>query len=155
MAPPKGNSFWKMRMTIGRTNKLTPTRLKNEAIKYFEWVEANPFKVTKAAMFQGEQIDLTEEKPRIMTIGAFCRFVGIGEQTLADYGKQDAYSGIVSDIKGLIYDYKLEGASAGLFNSNIIARELGLGERTVVELIEPPTAEDRKARLLELAEKCL
>ena len=40
------------------------------------------------------------------------------------------YLPIISRIKGFIYQDKVEGASVGIFNASIIARELGLKENT-------------------------
>ncbi len=155
MAAAKGNKYWKLRINPGRKNKLTPLRLRNEAAAFMEDVVSNPFIIKKQVMHQGAMEVLVEEKPRLMTIGKLCRYLGISLTTFHEYAKQEAFADIIGDIKGIMYDYKLDGAAAGEFNANIIARELGLGERTVVELVEPPTADERKARLLELAEKCL
>ena len=40
------------------------------------------------------------------------------------------YLPIITRIKGFIYQDKVEGASVGIFNASIIARELGLKEQT-------------------------
>ena len=40
------------------------------------------------------------------------------------------FLGVIDEIEAAIYTQKLEGAADGLFNSNIIARELGLTEKT-------------------------
>lgn len=65
-----------------------------------------------------------------MTIRGFCLFAGISRQTFLNYEKDERYLDIVTRIKDII----VEGASADLFNVNIIARELGLAEKTDMTL---------------------
>lgn len=69
-------------------------------------------------------------KMRAMTIRGFCLFAGISRQTFLNYEKDERYLDIVTRIKDII----VEGASADLFNVNIIARELGLAEKTDMTL---------------------
>lgn len=154
MAPPKGNEFYKLRMSVGRKNKLTPLRLKREALKHMEEVIANPFIVSKQVMHQGEVCTLMEEKPKLLTIGKLCRAIGICETTFRRYETEDAYAGITREIKGIMRDYQLDGAAAGEFNQNIVARLLGLGDKVEVEVTEALTPEQRKAKMAELLSKC-
>lgn len=58
---------------------------------------------------------------------------------LSDYsanthGNYDAYSTIIARIKGNCYVHNLKGAAVGLFNANIIARKLGLVEKTQADV---------------------
>jgi hypothetical protein len=47
--------------------------------------------------------------------------------------KDDAkYLDIITQVKQMMFAYKLEGAAAGLLHANIIARELGLKEQSEV-----------------------
>jgi len=126
----KGSKFWEARSSHGRKPiYATPEAMWSAATEYFEWVEDNPLWETKATQYQGVQVDMTVSKMRAMTIQACCRFMGIGAQTLDDYGDREDFSGIVKEIKLVIYDQKFTGAAAELLNSNIIARELGLSDR--------------------------
>lgn len=154
MAPPKENRFWMARSKHGRKKTLTPAQLKEAGREYFEWTLANPLITHKVTQFQGQQVDMQEKTPRIMTIAAFCRFAGIAQQTLLNWGKCDDYMGVVDDIRTEIYDYKLTGAAAGQFNASIISQELGLGTRVIVEEPEPLTPEQRRRKIAELLEKC-
>ncbi len=130
MAPHKGNQFWKARSSHGR-NKIfqTPEQLWKAACEYFEWVEDNPLQEEKAFHFQGSVIKDTVSKMRAMTISGLCFFLEIGEQTLNDYEAREDFSGIVREIKSVIYAQKFSGAAADLLNANIIARELGLSDK--------------------------
>ena len=80
--------------------------------------------------FQG---DITRDSVSLMrpfTISSLCIYLDIGDTTFADYGAKDDFSGVVERIKKIIYEQKFSGAATGLLNSNIIARDLGLKERT-------------------------
>jgi hypothetical protein len=62
--------------------------------------------------------------------------LNIDEDTLNTYGKADTHKefhGVVTRVKDIIYTQKFEGASAGLLNPNIIARDLGLADKKVVD----------------------
>ena len=130
MAPPKGNQFWKARSSHGR-NKIfeTPEQLWEAACEYFEWADANPLQEEKAVHYQGEIIKYTISKMRAMTISGLCFFLEIGEQTLSDYEVREGFSGIVREIKSVIYAQKFSGAAADMLNQNIISRELGLADK--------------------------
>jgi len=97
-------------------------------VEYFEWIEANPLKEGKLFQFQGEIVDGEISKMRAMTIGGLCIFLGINRSTWQDYRTKDDFSGIVEQVDEIIRDQKFSGAAAGLLNSNIIARDLGLKE---------------------------
>lgn len=63
-------------------------------------------------------------------------------------GKKDQinkdFSAVINKIEEIIYQQKFEGAAVGLFNSNIIARDLGLRDKQDLtsngEQIATPTA---------------
>ena len=130
----KGSKFWEARSSHGRKPiYATPECMWSAAVEYFEWVEDNPLWETKVTQYQGAQVDMTVCRMRAMTIQSCCRFMGIGTQTLDDYGDKEDFSGIVKEIKSVIYDQKFTGAAADLLNANIIARELGLSDRKEVK----------------------
>lgn len=127
MAFKKGNKFWEARSTHGRNPKFkTKDDLWDAAVEYFNWVTENPLMESKLVSFQGASV--VEELPlmRAMTIEGLCNFLDMSEDTFANYGKKDDFLGVVTKIRSIIRQQKFEGASAGLLNSNIIARDLGL-----------------------------
>lgn len=90
------------------------------AEEYFEHCEDNPWVVKD------------QDVPRPFTIDAFCTFAGIDEDTFDNYGTKAEYQdffGVVRAIRRMIRSQKFEGAAVGVFNSNIIARDLGLTEK--------------------------
>lgn len=133
MAAPKGNQFWKARSKSGRDKIFkTPQAMLEAAYEYFEWVDANP--LGKAVVYQGEVSEKPEPMLRAMTIKGLCIFWGVNSDYLTDFvdnldmlteeGKD--FSRVIKTIREIIETQKFEGASAGLFNPNIIARDLGL-----------------------------
>ena len=42
MSAEVGNKYWQFRDKHGKDHKYTPDSFWEEAVKYFEWVEANP-----------------------------------------------------------------------------------------------------------------
>jgi len=136
MSAPIDNQFWKARSKHGR-NKIfaTPEILWEAACEYFQWVDDNP--LLKGIVYQGAVSTDSESIMRPMTIGGLCLFLGVHTEYLAGFesdlnldtqeGKD--YSQIVKDIKQIIYEQKFAGATAGLMNPNIIARDLGLADK--------------------------
>tara|TARA_R110000823_G_C15919799_1_gene498584 strand:+ start:49 stop:540 length:492 start_codon:yes stop_codon:yes gene_type:complete len=135
MAATKGNQFWKARAKHGRDKIFkTPKLMLEAAFDYFSWVEDNP--LTKQIIFQGV-VQGDESLMRAMTIKGLCIFWGVNTRYLDDFisnlkldteeGKD--FSSVTSTIKEIIETQKFEGASAGLLNPNIIARDLGLTDK--------------------------
>ena len=136
MAATKGNQFWKARAKHGRDKIFKTAELMLEAaFDYFTWVEDNPLK--KAIVYQGTVSPNSEELMRAMTIKGLCIYWGVNTQYLNDFvsdldldKKEDKdFSIVISTIKEIIETQKFEGASAGLLNPNIIARDLGLTDK--------------------------
>lgn len=139
MAAPKGNSFYQLvKMPTGRPKKYTPESLWKKAQEYFEWVETNPLLERRVFNYQGEIVNADVPKMRAMTETAFCLFAEIDSDTFANYkSNKDPYKdffGVSTSIAQIIYTQKFEGAAAEFLNHNIIARDLGLRERTETEV---------------------
>lgn len=136
MAAPKGNRFWEARSKHGR-NKIfkTPEIMLEAAFEYFKWAEDNPLE--KAIVYQGAVSAEPEKLMRAMTVKGLCIFWGVNSDYLTDFidnldleKKQDKeFSRVIKAIREMIDTQKFEGASAGLLNPNIIARDLGLTDK--------------------------
>jgi len=130
MPAPQGNQFWKQRATDGAPRKYEdPDVLWADCAKYFEWVDANPFKVqinTKQGLTRIEKI-------RPMTIGGLCLFLGIDETTWRKWRDREDLSPITARVDAIIYEQKFAGAASDQFNANIISRDLGLADKRSVE----------------------
>ena len=146
MAAPKGNRFWEARAKHGRDKIfVTPSLMMEAAYEYFNWVEENP--LGKPIIYQGLASEAPEELMRAMTIKGLCIFWGVNSFYLNDFvsnldltkGLDKDFSQVVNTIKEIIATQKFEGASAGLLNPNIIARDLGLTDKKDIEITEKVT----------------
>ena len=130
MAAPKGNQFWKNidPKDIGR-NKIfeSPDDLWDKACGYFAECDGRPLlsrEYTESA--KGTFTKITEHAIPYTWEGLY---VFISITTLDNYKADEEFLGIISHIGNIIRNQKFVGAAAGLFNSNIIARDLGLSDK--------------------------
>lgn len=131
MPAPAGNKFWMLRSSHGRSPIFeNPDKLWDAACEYFEWVRENPLLVDVVNFYQGEAKHENVSKMRAMTIQALTFFLDISDDAWANYCKNKDFIGITTQIKKVIYSQKFEGAAADMLNANIIARELGLADKT-------------------------
>jgi len=130
-----GNNWWEARSRHGR-KLLWENReeLLEACFDYFEWVEANPLKEGKVFQYEGKPVHTEVKKMRAMTKSGLCVFLGCSRSTWEDYGKKDDFSDIVELVNECIRDQKFSGAAAGLLNANLVARELGITEKSEVEV---------------------
>ncbi|UAN59012.1 DNA-packaging protein [Serratia sp. JSRIV004] len=153
MAAPKGNRFWEARSSHGRNPKFeSPEALWDACCEYFEWVEANPLKETKAFAFQGVVTKEELPKMRAMTIVGLCIFLDIARSAWYTFKAMEGFSDITTRAEEIIYNQKFSGAAADLLNANIIARDLGLKEQSQVEDVTPDKGDrdKRRSRIKEL-----
>ena len=131
MAAPKGNKFWEARTKHGPPMKYSdPDVLWNACVEYFEWTEDNPLYESKA-MNVGGQVEIVKiPKVRAMTITSLCRFLDVTLKTWVSYRETKDLLHIATRADNVIRDQKFTGAAADLLNANIIARDLGLSEKT-------------------------
>jgi hypothetical protein len=69
-----------------------------------------------------------------MTISGLCLFLDIAEETWSNYREREDFVGVTTRAEKIIYNQKFSGAAADLLNANIIARDLGLKEKSETEL---------------------
>lgn len=130
-AAPKGNKFWMNATATGRPAKFdSPQQLWELACDYFEETIKNPLKEQKVF---GTGKRMTVKVMRPFTIKGLCIHLNIGDNTWHRYRRADDYKDfwdVTERIENIIYVQKFEGASANLLNQNIIARDLGLVDKT-------------------------
>lgn len=155
MAAPKGNQFWRNidPRKLGRNPKYkTPGELWKDAVKYFEYIDGNPMETEEEIdghNANGSKTEIKIKRHKIpYTWEGLYVFIGVCD---LDYyktneKKKEAFSGIIKHINNIIRNQKFSGASAGLFNANIIARDLGLTDKTDIttkgEAINQPLTPD-------------
>lgn len=155
MAAPKGNKFWELRSSHGVSPMFkAPEDLWAAACEYFEYADSTPIQEERIFNFQGEVIIGAVGKMRAMTQAALCLYLDISEDALRTYKKKEGFIKVTKKIEAVIYSNKFEGASAGLLNPNIIARDLGLVDKVESkDTTEEISDDDINERILELMGK--
>ena len=134
MAAPKGNKFWRARSSHGRKPIFaTPEELWAACCEYFEWVEKNPLMSAEVVKYQGGAKLVDVPKMRAMTLAGLCLFLDISDDCWDDYRKRQDFVAVTTRAEKVIYAQKFAGAAADLLNPNIIARDLGLKDKTETE----------------------
>jgi hypothetical protein len=129
MPAPKGNQYYLLAKNFVKPKKYKPVALFKKFLDYVEWNVKNPLKEQKVF---GSGKRMTVDKMRAMTIVGFCNYAQIERSTYENYEKDEEYFRICVRIKDMIYQQKLEGAAADLLNPSIIAREIGLSDKSEV-----------------------
>lgn len=120
--------------------KFTPESLELAWQQYFAWCDDNPWykhEQTKG----GQLIKVPTSRP--YTEEGFCAFHDLGINYIKDLwhavrerddDQSKIYSSVITRARAKCYAQKLEGAAVGAFNSNIVARYLGLSDKTESEV---------------------
>lgn len=126
------SKLWEKRK-IGKPPSFeSPQQMWERAIEYFEWCSENSLSADKVFSFQGEIVHGNEKKLRAMTQAGLCCFLNISTSSWHNYKAKSDYLEVTGIIESIMYEQKFSGASAGLFNANIIARDLGLSDKTEI-----------------------
>lgn len=127
-----GNRFWEARSSAGPKPRFTdPEALWRACCEYFTWNEDNPLEEAKAFAYEGVVTVEPLPKMRAMTIAGLCMFLDVEERTWRLWrDERPDLLPVITRAEAVIYRQKFEGASAGLLVPNIIARDLGLAEKS-------------------------
>ena len=130
MGAEKGNEYWKRRSKHGRDRIIkSPEFLADASDEYFSWCLDNPIIEVD---FRGKDLQRIElPHPRVFKKEEFARFCGVAQwRTLEELkqveGLENDFSQVLTRIEGIIADQKYTYAVVGMFNSTIVARDLGL-----------------------------
>lgn len=125
----------------GRKARYSPDDLAEEFKKYIADLEENQIEVETNYRYQASNDERRQQRrtqrfarpPKILDF--VTRWLGMTHQwwyTLP-HGKRGAdYEAVIERINQYCYDTKFDGAVVGLYNANIIARDLGLKENIAV-----------------------
>lgn len=140
----RGQGYWSKRASIppsGAKKAIeTPDYLWMLACQYFNSIDENPFLKQELTKF-GQPVEIQNLKPYTWAgLEDYLFEKGI-ISTLQDYksnrdGRYDSFVEVVRAIDNVIYNNKFEGAAVNAFNSNIIARDLGLVDKSAVQVSE-------------------
>jgi len=115
----------------------TPKALWEKALEYFEYEDNNPMLRDD---FRGKDAyRVTYEHKAPYTLTGFCLFAGVSHsylRTIKSIHKKGTetheewkdFLAIIACIEETCRQQKFHGASAGIFNANIIARDLGIAD---------------------------
>ncbi|MFO7939789.1 MAG: DNA-packaging protein [Bacteroidales bacterium] len=133
MGAPKNNQFWKLRSKHGRDKLFkTPELLWKAACEYFEWCDANPI---EAQDNKGTKNVNTVKFNRPYTLHGFALYCDASSSWYNEFKKTATkdFLLVIRKIDDIIYNQKFEGATIGIFNHMIIARDLGLSDKSQVQ----------------------
>ncbi|MEO6522210.1 MAG: terminase small subunit [Mucilaginibacter sp.] len=131
MAAPIGNQFWMQRSKHGRDKLFaSPSLLWGAACEYFEWCVANP--IVDPRSFGGKQ-----KIQRPFTMQGLCLYLNcntayfrVFKSRLEETEEIDQdFDTVITCIEETVYQQKFENAAIGVYNQNIIARDLGLVDK--------------------------
>lgn len=120
---------------LGRVAKYaTPNDLLIAAAEYFQWAINNPIEkqeLIKGGMMAGQRgsIDI----PRPFSIGGLINFIGLTIKEWKNYKEGigfEHFHDFVQRIETFCLTQKFEHAAVGIYNANIIARDLGLVDKS-------------------------
>jgi len=133
MAAPEGNEFWKLRSKHGRDILFaTPGLLWEAACEYFEWCDENKLIEVDFRGKDADRVNIPHMRP--YTIHGLCLYLDCGTAYFRNFKPPtEDFKSVVTRIEEVIYNQKFEGAASGFFNANIIARDLGLAEKSEVK----------------------
>ena len=109
----------------------TPQDFLAAVVEYFKWSDANPLMEETVGFYQGAACRAESAKLRAFSKHALATYLGIPVSRLDSYKarKEPAWREVVELIEQVIYEQKFSAAAAGLLNSNIMTRDLGLSEK--------------------------
>lgn len=124
-----GNRFWELAPTSGRKPLYNnPKELENDILEYFK-VTSERTDWNKQQWVGKEGNEVVVNVPTPFTLSGLYLFLGICQQTWANYKAKSEFLGIITWAESVIYTQKFEGAATNHFNANIIARDLGLADK--------------------------
>lgn len=127
----QGNSLWRARSSAGpKPIFAKPEDLWAACVEYFEWMAERPLLEAKAFSYEGAITMAELPHQRAFTLTSLCVFLDIHHSTWDDWRKaRPDLAEVITRVEKIIFAQKFEGAAAGLFNANIIARDLGLADK--------------------------
>jgi hypothetical protein len=136
MAAPIGNRFWELAPTTGRKPMYSsPIEFEKDCFEYFEKTASRTdWNKQNWVGRDGVEVDVKVHPPFTKT--GLCVFLGMSLNTFQKYKQKKDFVNVINAIEEIIYTQKFEGAATGHYNSNIIARDLGLTDKREIEEVK-------------------
>lgn len=132
----KGNELWRLAKNYMRKDKKfeTPEALLERVLDYFRWAEENPLMESKLVTYEGVSTIVEVPKMRALTLRGLTLHIGVGMETWGGWRRGDRpdLADVIAFAESHLYARKFDGAAAGMLSPNLIARELGLSDKTEV-----------------------
>ena len=116
----------------------SPELLRQYFEDYRAWAKSNPIQENHYSHKHSTQVSIDKERP--LTWKGFQIYLRKKNiiSKLQDYdqntnGSYTEYQDVISEIKDEIYDDKYTGAAVGIYQHNIVARDLGLVDKKEVD----------------------
>lgn len=132
MGAPKGNEYYKLAKNPGKKKLFNPQEFKAVCSNYFRHIDENPHEKRKTETSNKEIKEYIEYVKRPYTLEGLCNFIGISLQTFYNLEIDKDFIDVIARTRQIIYESKLDGATAGLFNANIVIRDLQLKDTATV-----------------------
>lgn len=137
MPAPKGNQYWKLRSSHGRSKLFaTPEALWEASCEYFEYCDSHPWKVTKTkSKGKGKEIEETPTQCPLSLTGLMA-YLDVGKaywRQFKESNQDEDFSTVITRIENIIQTQQFEGVCVGAFNANIVARMLGLANKRTID----------------------
>ena len=124
--------FWRKAQPGGVTPKVyeTPAELWAAAVDAFEWLTTHPLKEEQLFHYKGAVKSHYARKMRPFTWEGVALLMGLHFKGLKTYWDRPEFVEVMEYIADVIRTQKFEGAAAGFLNASLIARDLGLADRS-------------------------
>ena len=139
----------------GAPFKFEPEELSKRINEYYIYVDSNPIIKKKVETSNKDTKETIEYIKRPYTLEGLYSFLDIDHKTFKNWENNKTFLPIVTRARQIIYNNKLEGAVAGVFNANIVALELGLIKRdseVKPSILIPISSKEAKALLSNIAD---
>lgn len=145
--PLTGNQFWKIRTIHGRARLFSDAiLLLEEAYKYFDWCDNNPWYKVELIKYQGSANQENLPLYRPYTMDGLTRYLGVSgayfrtaKKELTEKIEKDKATTAevelletIETIEQIVRTQQIEGAAVGVFSANLVARINNLSDNTRV-----------------------
>ncbi len=128
----------------GRPPRYTdPAELLKDAYEYFKWCDETP--IEQHDVRGKEAVDVYVKHTRPYSIHGMCVFLCVSTIWWTEFKKSKVYTDthgfpiVFQLIEDIVRTQKFDGAAVGMFNANIISRDLGL-----IDKVEKDVSDNRK-----------
>jgi hypothetical protein len=111
-----------------------PQDLYIAGLEYFKWATETPIEkkeLIKGGAMAGMQGSI--DVPRPWSVTAMRRFIGLGVKSYNQYKSGDGYEAfhpVIEFFEDCIHTQKFENAVVGIYNANLVSRDLGLTDKS-------------------------